>query len=478
MFARLKPHALAPVAAVALWALILAFWPAVAEAQETPARANGPQAANRAAGAGHHVVVTPGDTLWSISEGRLGPGATQTQIARGVERIYALNQDLIGADPDTIYAGQRLALPRALGRHVPRQAPRQVHQQIRGSERAQPSPGADGREAAQTDRGAESGPERSAGPTAGKPAVGPTTEPTGRTASASEADRAPAIHSAIHENSTLPAQAVVSLVPAVRSLAAGGAPRQPASYLDAALAAVSSAASTLVGLVVTDERYAGRQLLGWALMATSLGIGAFSLAVAMARRRRERGEPAAGAEYAAGDSPSVGSANPPSQEDRAQTMMSAPSEGRERHEVSTVGPANGGVGPPRVYRNEDAGMPSSGRGPARRAEPRRMNRRRKVGGENPNAPGARRGFEIGDPLRRSLEHCPLRLGAPLDRVLAELRPQVEDELTYVELAGRSRRLSDRELSQAAALRDLLAVIREESTDGTRVRGRPPEARAR
>jgi hypothetical protein len=116
LFARLNRYAryaCAPMAALALWAVLVATLPAAANAEETPtrtnARANDQDTAHRTA---RYVVVAPGDSLWSISEGQLGPSATGAQIARGVERIYALNRDLIGADPDLIFAGQRFALPR------------------------------------------------------------------------------------------------------------------------------------------------------------------------------------------------------------------------------------------------------------------------------------------------------------------------------------------------------------------------------
>src|SRR5919107_5639268 len=105
------------MATLALGAVLVALLPAVATAEETPrtnARVNAQDTAVRPA---HHVVVAPGDRLWSISERQLGPGATGSQIARGVERIYALNRDLIGADPDLIFVGQRFTLPRLLERH-------------------------------------------------------------------------------------------------------------------------------------------------------------------------------------------------------------------------------------------------------------------------------------------------------------------------------------------------------------------------
>ena len=94
------------------------------------------------------VVVRPGDTLWSISERRLGTGATPQRIMNGAEKIHALNRARIGADPNLILVGQELLVPPAMseppagvgatvsarkaaplrgpaGKEAPRRAPRQ-----------------------------------------------------------------------------------------------------------------------------------------------------------------------------------------------------------------------------------------------------------------------------------------------------------------------------------------------------------------
>ena len=90
-------------------AILLVVFPAVAEAQGT-AKGGAAAVAERPV-----VVVEPGDSLWSISAQRLGRDASAQQIAKGTERIYALNRDQIGANPNLIFAGQRLSLPRAMG---------------------------------------------------------------------------------------------------------------------------------------------------------------------------------------------------------------------------------------------------------------------------------------------------------------------------------------------------------------------------
>ncbi|MBA2713163.1 MAG: LysM peptidoglycan-binding domain-containing protein, partial [Rubrobacteraceae bacterium] len=83
--------------AVVLAALMLALAPAVAEAQtkdeSTPS-----------------IVVRPGDTLWSISQERLATNAAPQQIYNKTARIYALNSERIGEDPNLIYPGEVLLL--------------------------------------------------------------------------------------------------------------------------------------------------------------------------------------------------------------------------------------------------------------------------------------------------------------------------------------------------------------------------------
>jgi hypothetical protein len=58
------------------------------------------------------VVVRAGDTLWALAERALPPGADDGAVTARWHRIYHLNRDLIGPDPDLIQPGQRLRLPR------------------------------------------------------------------------------------------------------------------------------------------------------------------------------------------------------------------------------------------------------------------------------------------------------------------------------------------------------------------------------
>jgi nucleoid-associated protein YgaU len=57
------------------------------------------------------VVVRPGDSLWSLARDRLGPHATDADVAVAWRHLYRANRAAIGADPDLIRPGERLALP-------------------------------------------------------------------------------------------------------------------------------------------------------------------------------------------------------------------------------------------------------------------------------------------------------------------------------------------------------------------------------
>ena len=477
MFARLNRYARyarAPIATLALWAVLVALLPAVADAEETPrtnARANAwANDQDTAVRTAHYVVVAPGDSLWSISKGRLGPNATGPQIAKGVERIYTLNRDLIGADPNVIFAGQRLALPRSLERHGAEghgagQVPRQAREAARvahagasaGASAARP-------EAERSDRGARSGPVRATDQAAGRSGE----DFAGRTAKVPVGAHA---HDA-PEVGFLPEEAAALRVPAVRHPTARVTSSSPVSYLGDVRARVSSAISTLMDAVLTDDRYAGRQLLGWALFLISSGIGVFAIVAAtwrtMVRHEREKDRrrrveaayvaPAAAAPVASSANLSVREATPAGKRSVQSKEPAVPVRGESKDGSSTEG------------LRRDAGRSRSRGGSALRPKPRktkprktksrRTNRRRKVVDEDPKATDRRRrGWQIGEGLRHSLEGLPLRPDA-LDDVLAELEPRVEDELRSAALVESRRTLSEREHRQASALRDLLALAQE------------------
>lgn len=57
------------------------------------------------------VLVSAGDSLWSIAESDLPADATDARIAARWHALYAANRALVGPDPDLIVPGQRLLLP-------------------------------------------------------------------------------------------------------------------------------------------------------------------------------------------------------------------------------------------------------------------------------------------------------------------------------------------------------------------------------
>ena len=58
-----------------------------------------------------HVVVRPGDSLWSITADLLPAGAPDRAIDAGWRALHAANRVLLGPDPDLVRPGTRLALP-------------------------------------------------------------------------------------------------------------------------------------------------------------------------------------------------------------------------------------------------------------------------------------------------------------------------------------------------------------------------------
>jgi nucleoid-associated protein YgaU len=99
--------------------VIFAAFPEMAEAQQeaygdsTQADQNN-EKGNIEGAAQRLVVVEPGDSLWSITQERLGQGASPQQILNEVERTFELNRDLLGDDSDLILPGQELSLPVAV----------------------------------------------------------------------------------------------------------------------------------------------------------------------------------------------------------------------------------------------------------------------------------------------------------------------------------------------------------------------------
>lgn len=57
------------------------------------------------------LVVAPGDSLWSIVAGQLGPLATAADIAEAWPVWFEANRKIIGADPSRLIPGQVLVAP-------------------------------------------------------------------------------------------------------------------------------------------------------------------------------------------------------------------------------------------------------------------------------------------------------------------------------------------------------------------------------
>jgi DNA-binding CsgD family transcriptional regulator len=235
---RLKRYVYAPMLLLALWAVVLAVSPAVAEAQGIARGKDAQKGTER-------IVVSPGASLWSISEERLGPNATSQQIANATERIYALNRSQIGADPNLIFPGQKLLAP-----------------SVRGNpSTAEPSTGA------AAARGATEPAEAS--PTA-RAANSGTTDRASRTPSGATEGKGEKASNPVTEPVNLPEVAAAAPVPAVRSLDAKASPRSPVeSFAKTVRSAVSSAESAVVGAFPRGD-YSGRKLLGLGVIVLTL----------------------------------------------------------------------------------------------------------------------------------------------------------------------------------------------------------------
>ena len=60
---------------------------------------------------GAEVTVRAGDSLWSLAASRLGPLASDVDIAVEWPRLYQANRSVIGDSPDLLHPGQVLRLP-------------------------------------------------------------------------------------------------------------------------------------------------------------------------------------------------------------------------------------------------------------------------------------------------------------------------------------------------------------------------------
>ena len=88
----------------------------------TPAPWRGARCGSSSRGAPFtEVTVRPGDSLWSLSSARLGPFASDVDIALDWPRIYQANREIIGGNPNLLQAGPGApASARALNPQTPR----------------------------------------------------------------------------------------------------------------------------------------------------------------------------------------------------------------------------------------------------------------------------------------------------------------------------------------------------------------------
>ena len=231
---------------VVLGALMLAVFPAVAEAQ-TDARSTS------------LVVVRPGDCLWSISSKRLGPNASAQQIANGVERIYALNRNRIGADPNLILVGQVLSLPPMA------EAPSSVR----------PERSAGARPAVR-----EATEPVAASPTGGRGGNGQTEQATstmvgeagGKARQAPDPAPDSAAKPVVTKPVALPDMPSKQLTPEVGAPSASETPSLVKSFGRTAHSLLSSAATAVVGFFPHDDHLFWRRLLGLGIIVLTLLI--------------------------------------------------------------------------------------------------------------------------------------------------------------------------------------------------------------
>lgn len=113
------------IAAAVLSVAIFAVFPEAAETQDTNgASMEAEQNTDGNAGAvtasqfapeepGTRRIVNSGDSLWAIAQERLDPEATPQQVAEETGRIYELNRERIGDDPNLILPSQELLLVRS-----------------------------------------------------------------------------------------------------------------------------------------------------------------------------------------------------------------------------------------------------------------------------------------------------------------------------------------------------------------------------
>lgn len=112
-----RQHVWGSVTGVALVAATLLVLSGVAEAQGTGSVVNDTRGANQNIGVtvpvgtsegASRLVAKPGDSLWQIAWDRLQPDATPERSGHETERIFELNRNLLGSNPERLLSGQEL----------------------------------------------------------------------------------------------------------------------------------------------------------------------------------------------------------------------------------------------------------------------------------------------------------------------------------------------------------------------------------
>lgn len=427
----------ATLAVVTLAALlaVLGLFPAVAEAQTEPQSASS-------------VVVKPGDSLWSISQQRLGPNATPQQIANEVEQIYSLNRERIGADPGLIMVGQELLVPPVMGE----------------PSRAEPSTGATRARSTDDEPAKVGSTDQAAGSGTNRVSRKVVREAAGKTGNAPKP---------VPETATLPSLQASKAVPAVGSVRAG----DPADPSTSPVASFTSTRLFGLGIIV---------LAGCPVVLLLLMSRIYEHREAKRRSSRERifgnnytfFDPLADFE----DTLRVAS------EARGPTVPSGGSENggidpEERFaRVGLFAIARAKLGRVRRQRSLGFGRPSRRypepdvRGPGYRSALRQqvptrsqktsLRGRRRAAGTTTIAaakgPRARRHdeWEPGGALRNGLGGLSLRTETDQRENLARLKPDLEEALRTLARLERQRGLSDRERRRDQALRMLMSATRE------------------
>ena len=267
MFTRLKRYVFPALVTLALCAAVVVALPAPAQAQA--AFMDGARGADTSPARG--VVVHSGDTLWSISQRLLPAKATPQQIYNETARIYALNREQIGPDPNLIFVGQRLSVPPALSGPPASEPP--------ASKPSASKPSASGRSAGTEPPVREAAKEASAGDQASRQAKYETLGAP-RQAAAEVRGEDSVAPNAASKPAPLPDAAQAAPVPMARPLAAEEPPRSPGeSFVGKARAAVANATSALVGFFPRGD-HTWRELLGAALLAVSSVAAVLTLVLA------------------------------------------------------------------------------------------------------------------------------------------------------------------------------------------------------